>query len=304
MAMSMAADTDVESACRRRRRVPSADRSVPPRAAGALLPHARLAPRRGRRAAGHAAGRLARPRRVRGTRVASHVALPDRHQPVPQRAPLGEPATRQRVGRPRRGATRADSARRSGVARAISRRASPRRNRRIARPRRSLRAARIHLAGVRESPSGPAASPAGRPHPAGRARIPRERSGRHAGLDRGFGQQRSQTGAREPEAATFDTRRQRSAVRVRRPRMQSSRSSFAPTRPPISTRSWRCSRTTSSSRCRRCRSNTRAETSWPASAPAFSARAGDSISCRREPTVNPRSEPTCARRTESATGSV
>jgi hypothetical protein len=38
--------------------------------------------------------------------------------------------------------------------------------------------------------------------------------------------------------------------------------------------------------------NTRAGTSWPASAPACSVRAGGSTSCRREPTVSRRSEPT------------
>ena len=38
----------------------------------------------------------------------------------------------------------------------------------------------------------------------------------------------------------------------------------------------------------------RAETSWPACAPASSARADGSTSCRRDPTVSRRSEPTCA----------
>ena len=35
--------------------------------------------------------RLARPRWVRGTRLDPHLALPDRHQPVPRRASLGPP---------------------------------------------------------------------------------------------------------------------------------------------------------------------------------------------------------------------
>ena len=38
-------------------------------------------------------------RRVRGTRLAADLALPDRHQPVPQRAPVGQPAPAQGVGR-------------------------------------------------------------------------------------------------------------------------------------------------------------------------------------------------------------
>src|SRR5262245_21998803 len=84
-----------------RRRVPGADRAVPPRATGALLPDARILPGCRGRPPGHAARRLAEPWRVRGTRLAPHLAVPDRHQPVPQRASLGQPATRQGVGRAR-----------------------------------------------------------------------------------------------------------------------------------------------------------------------------------------------------------
>src|SRR3954462_1869930 len=65
----------------RRRRVPRPDRAAPPRARGALLPDARLLPGRRGRAAGHAAGRLAGPRGVRGAGFDPHLALPDRHQP-------------------------------------------------------------------------------------------------------------------------------------------------------------------------------------------------------------------------------
>ena len=79
-------------------RVPRADRAAPPRAAGALLPDARVVPGRRGRPAGDAAGRLAGPRRVRGARVAAHLALPDRHQPLPQRAPLGRAGARPRRG--------------------------------------------------------------------------------------------------------------------------------------------------------------------------------------------------------------
>ena len=47
-------------------------------------------------------------RRVRGTGLHPHVALPHRHQPVSQRASLGEPAPGQGVGHRRVSTTRAD----------------------------------------------------------------------------------------------------------------------------------------------------------------------------------------------------
>jgi RNA polymerase sigma factor (sigma-70 family) len=56
--------------------------------------------------------------------------------------------------------------------------------------------------GLRDRPSGTAASPARRAHPARRPRIPRQRSGRHAGLERRVGQKRSQTGPRQPAVPT------------------------------------------------------------------------------------------------------
>ena len=110
---------DRAGAGRGRRRVPRADRAVPARAAGALLPDARVLPGRRGRPAGHAAGRLAGPRRVRGARLAPHLALPDRHQPLPQRASLGQPATGQGVGHPRTSnrPSRPGSARSSGSSR-------------------------------------------------------------------------------------------------------------------------------------------------------------------------------------------
>src|SRR4051812_36721329 len=105
----------------RRRRVPRPDRAAPPRARGALLPDARLLPGRRGRAAGHAAGRLAGPRGVRRAGLDPHLALPDRHQPVPQRAPRGGPAAGEGVERPGRRTARADPAERDRVARAVSR---------------------------------------------------------------------------------------------------------------------------------------------------------------------------------------
>ena len=154
----------------------------------------------------------------------------------------------------------------------------------------------VHLAGLRDRPSGPAASPARRPHPARRPRIPRQRGGRHAGLDRRIGQQRPQAGARQPAAPAAGGRRPRTAARRRLTRRGRDRGEV---RPRLGVRRSRraggpADRTTSSCRCRRCPSNTRAGTSWPASAPACSARAAGSTSCRREPTASRRSAPTCA----------
>ena len=54
-------------------------------------------------------------------------------------------------------------------------------------PGRPLPADRIHLPRLRDRPSGFAASPARRPYFARRARIPRRRGGRHAGLYRPIG---------------------------------------------------------------------------------------------------------------------
>ena len=89
---------DRQGARRGRRGVPGADRAVPSGAPGALLPDARIPPGRRGRPPGDADGRLARPRRVRGTGLDPHVAVPDRHQPVPQRASFGQPAPGQGVG--------------------------------------------------------------------------------------------------------------------------------------------------------------------------------------------------------------
>src|SRR6516162_9898590 len=103
------------------RGVPGAGRVLPAGAAGALLPDARILRRRRGRRPGDDAGRLARHRRVhRGTRVAAHLAVQDRHQPVPQRAPRGEPAPGQGVGYVAVRTARADAARRGRLAAAVS----------------------------------------------------------------------------------------------------------------------------------------------------------------------------------------
>ena len=233
---------DLAGAGRGRRRVPGADRAAPPGAAGALLPDARIVPGRRGRPAGHAAGRLAGLRRVRGTRLAAHLALPDRHQPVPQRASVGQPAPGQGVGRAQGRTARADPARRSRLARAVSRRPPRRCHRRAARPGGPLRADRIHLPGLRDRPADPAAAPARRARPARRPRIPRPRGGRHAGLDRRVGQERPQTGARQPAAPMGHepTTANPPAPAARRSRTRSWRSSSARGSPPTSTRWWPC----------------------------------------------------------------
>src|SRR6185369_1204800 len=59
--------SDREGARRGRRGVPTADRALPSRAPGVLLPDARIPPGRRGCPPGHAPGRLAGPRRVRGT---------------------------------------------------------------------------------------------------------------------------------------------------------------------------------------------------------------------------------------------
>src|SRR5215471_9552728 len=107
-------------ACRGRRGVPGAGRVAPAGAAGALLPDARLLRRRRGRRPGDDAGRLAGHRRVRrGPRVAAHLAVQDRHQPVPERAPRGAPPPGQGVGRVAVRTARADAARGGRLAAAV-----------------------------------------------------------------------------------------------------------------------------------------------------------------------------------------
>ena len=95
----------------------------------------------------------------------------------------------------------------------------------------------IDLAQLRDGPAGPAASPGRRPDLARRARIPRERGGRHARRDRRIGEQRPQAGARRPAgppAAAAD--RAPPPPPIPPPRKRSSRSSPARGSPPMSTR--------------------------------------------------------------------
>src|ERR1700722_11974860 len=89
--------TDCEGASRGRRGVSRADRAAPARASGALLSDAGIPARCRGRLARHPAGRVAGPRRISGTGLGAHLALPDSHQPVPQRSSLGPPTPGQGV---------------------------------------------------------------------------------------------------------------------------------------------------------------------------------------------------------------
>src|SRR5204863_7815644 len=66
-------------------RVRTAGGAVPTRAAGPLLPHARLLRRRRGRTARDPASRLARPRAVRGPKLAPFLAVQDRYEQVLER---------------------------------------------------------------------------------------------------------------------------------------------------------------------------------------------------------------------------
>src|SRR5215469_14976983 len=66
-------------------------RAVPAGTARALLPHARLDPRRGGPGPGDVPAGLAVLRRVRGTVLGPYLAVPDSHQPVPDRAGRAQP---------------------------------------------------------------------------------------------------------------------------------------------------------------------------------------------------------------------
>ena len=232
---------DFAGAGRRRQRVPGADRALPPGAPGALLPDARVAPGCRGRPAGHAARRLAEPGRVRRARVDPDVAVPDRHEPVPERASLSQQTPGQGVERARCRTTRADPPRRGRLARALPRHPPRRRGRRTARPGGPVRADRVDLPGLRDRTSGASASPARRAHPARRPRTPREGGCRDARLDGRLGQQRPQASTCRP-AAPADRGRPpgRRAVQLIHSRMPSWRSSSVPTSPPISTPWWPC----------------------------------------------------------------
>src|SRR5262245_3835526 len=79
---------DQQGAERRQRSLSRVDGPASPGAAGTLLPDARIAAGRRGRSAGDAAGGMAGPRSVRGTRLDPHLALSDRDQSVSQCASI------------------------------------------------------------------------------------------------------------------------------------------------------------------------------------------------------------------------
>ena len=179
--------------------------------------------------------------RLRGARLDPHLALPDRHQPVPQRAALG------RAGDPRRSGTFPGSSRPSRPGSARSRGSS--RSRRPARGRvgvplgpeaRYEQTESISLAFV-TALAAPAAPSARRSDPARRARISRRRGRRDARLERRIGQQRPQAGARQPAAPPAGRDRdRRPPPGSRRRGGDRGAGSSAPTSRPTSTRWWPC----------------------------------------------------------------
>jgi hypothetical protein len=136
----------------------------------ALLPDPRLAARRRGHGAGDAPGRLAQPRDVRGARVRALLALPDRDQPLPQRAarPIAPSQGGAGHGRP----ARAHTSHRAHVARALPRRAARQHGRRRPGAGGALRVQGVDRALVHRRPPAPAAPPARGAGARRRARLP------------------------------------------------------------------------------------------------------------------------------------
>ena len=86
---------------RRRGRLSRRCAALPAGAAGALLPHDRIAARRRGSGPGNLPAGVEVLRRVPGQIVGAHVAVPDRHQHLPDRAGRAQaPAAADRAGRP------------------------------------------------------------------------------------------------------------------------------------------------------------------------------------------------------------
>ena len=176
---------------RRRRGLPRAHPSVPDRAQAALLPASRLGPGRRRHAAGDPAVRLARAQAVRRPRVVADLAVPDRHQPLPERAARERtPAEAGAAGTAVR-ADRSDSPRRAGLAGALPGRSARRPARHGRGSGGAVRDQGDDRARVRRRRPAPAAAAVGRAAAPRRARLPLGRGRDRARQQRGLGQQRT-----------------------------------------------------------------------------------------------------------------
>ena len=176
-------------------RLPAGRRPVPPRADRALLSDDRIGLRRRGHGPGDLPARLAGVRRLRGPLLGAHLALPHRHERVPDQpgeqvasaAPhRARPARRTGDGRARRGD-------RGAVARAGARRDGRRRQRR---PRPRRRQPRLDPARLRGGAAAPATPPARRARAARRAALVGQGDRDRARHDRRRGEQRAPARAR------------------------------------------------------------------------------------------------------------
>ncbi len=165
---------------RRRTRLRRAGRPAPARAAGALLPDAGLAHRRGGHPAGDAAVGLARPAGFRGQVLGAVLAVPHRDQPVPERAAGGRPAHPGRAAATV-SAARADQPRRDHLAPAVPGRPAGRRPARRGGARGPVSGQGSDRAGVRRRTAAAAAAAGRRTGVLRCARLYRCRGGHFAG---------------------------------------------------------------------------------------------------------------------------
>ena len=261
----------------RRGRVPAPRRALPRRAARALLPDARLGPRRRGRPAGRAAARLARAGALRGPQLAALVALHDRHQHLPRPRSSGGPSAccRSTTGPPptRTTGPASRSSSRSGSSPTPTSTLGARG--RARRPRGPLRAARERRAGLRRRAPAPAGQPARRADPARGARLLGQGGRRDARDDRRLGQQRAAARPRRRSRSALPEQSQQATLRAlgdERPARDRRRATSTRGSAATSTRSSRCSPRTPRSRCRRWRPGSAAARSieiflagWPLS---------------------------------------
>ncbi len=219
---------------------PTADRALPARAAGALLPDERLGARGRGPGPGDVPARLEGVGQLPGPLLGPHLALPDRHQRLPHqpRGPAAAAAAR-RARHPRPdGRRRPRAGPRDRLARAGARR------------RGRGRRARLDPARLRRRPPAPAGPAARRADPARRAALVGRRGRRGARHHRRRGQLRPPARARpdgRPRPHRGHRRRRTSTTGSGSCSTSTSTRSGART----STRSSGCSRPRRPGRCRR-----------------------------------------------------